>query len=899
MVDFIKRDKNDIFSRSILGFLFKNQKFLFTLRVIVSGLFFYAIFLGINNPAKENLFTTALFWSIFWSFFMVLTLPTLGRVFCGICPHGFLGKYITKFGLKKQMPKWMQNRFLGLLLLVLGWWGVYYIFPGVYRTPLGTATLFGVMTIFAFVLYYLYKDMSYCKYICPIGTVCKAYSKLSFTWLGSYKSACGECETFDCAKACPYNLKPFTFDKKNSMEDCTLCMECSSACESISFKFKKPSFSLFGKFKSLKVEIWAYILILASIPISMAFHHGIGRTTAAKDMIWSKTAQTFEGFLPSYIDSVGLFVFIYAVCFTVLSALVGMFIASKILNKPFKDTFYNLGYSYAPLFIFASLGHALSSFFTRGYEKIVEGFAWAFGFSIDVAPLAKRGDDWLLIFSGFKWLAIGWALVILYRRMKLIEANKLRKMLAFPFAASLIVFYFGVNQYRAYISEHYPRGGGMHSMHGGGAMFQSVPANKAVILQKGENRESCSVCGMKLAMFYKTNHAAHTQGGQTHQYCSIHCLIDEQKIKKVLLNDIKVVDTKTLKFIDAKSAFYVVGSKKKGTMSMVSKYAFSKKSDAQNFVKQFGGRILDFENASKIALRDFKAKSIRVKPIDTLFFSERDPNAKRMRGMGMMHMARGASNRVPTRSFWLVTKSINRPLCIKNAYGKFYALDRDGNQIEPKISKKKGCTKVTIEVPNNGYYNLYYVSKNDTVLNVSKYEYKRFSHGSDEKFSKEKIEPRVLSSVGFEIVRLRENEDSFYYRLSSADEVKFLVLKDNNPLKSARVTFKTQFGWQKTTRTDQDGIAKIKLIQDYNPDIEKFNKRFREKFILTASYKDKEKLYKASYTGTFMPSRDSYASYKYALFITILLLIVMSVGVFIYRYRVQKPFREVKFDEQD
>ncbi len=899
MVDFIKRDKDDIFSKPILGFLFKNQKFLFLLRVVVAGLFFYAIFLGIANPTKENLFTTALFWGIFWPFFMVLTLPTLGRLFCGICPHSFIGKYITKFGLKKKMPKWMQNRFIGLLLLVLGWWGIYYIFPGVYRTPFGSAMLFGVMSIVAFVIYFIYKDMDYCKYICPIGAVCRGYSKLSFTWLGSYKSACRECETFDCAKVCPHNLKPFTFDKKNSMEDCTLCMECCSACESISFKFKKPSFSLFGKFKSLKVEIWAYILILASIPVSMAFHHGIGRTTAAKDMIWSKTAQAFEGVLPSSIDSVGLFVFIYAVCFTVLAALVGMFIASKILNKPFKDIFYNLGYSYAPLFIFASLGHALSSFFTRGYEKIVEGFAWAFGFSVDVAPLAKRGDDWLLIFSGLKWLGIAWALVILYKRMKLIEANKLKKVLAFPFAASLIVFYFGVNQYRTYITEHYPRGGGMHSMHSSGTMFQSVPRNKAIILQKGENRDSCSVCGMKLAMFYKTNHAAHTKDGKVHQYCSIHCLVNEQKIKKNPLKEIKVVDTKTLKFIDAKSAFYVVGSKKQGTMSKVSKYAFANKEDAIEFSQKYGGKIVDFEYASKVALRDFKAKSIRVKPTDTLFFSQRDPNAKRMRGMGMMHMARGARSRVPTRSFWLVTKSINRPLCVKNTYGEFYALDRDGNQIEPKISKKKGCTKITIKVPNNGYYNLYYVSKKDTVLNVAKYEYKRFSHGSDEKFSKEKIEPRVLSSVGFEIVRLRGNEDSFYYRLSSGDEVKFLVLKDNNPLKGARVTFKTQFGWQKTTRTDQDGIAKIKLIQDYNPDIEKFNKRFREKFILTATYKDKEKFYKASYTGTFMPSRDSYASYKYALFIAILLLIVMSAGVFLYRYRVQKPFREVKFDEQD
>ncbi|MCF6172908.1 MAG: 4Fe-4S binding protein, partial [Campylobacteraceae bacterium] len=457
MVDFIKRDRDDIFGKKFFGFFFKNQKFLFGFRVVVLALFFYAIFLGFLDTSKSNIFTSALFWGIFWSLFMVTTLPTFGRIFCGICPHGFMGKYITKFGLKKRMPKWMQNRFFGLLLLVVGWWGVYYVFPGIYRTPFGTAMLFTVMTLVSFLIYFLYRDMSYCKYICPIGTVTRAFSKLSFTWLGTYKSACSECKTFDCAVACPYNLKPFTFDKKNSMEDCTLCMECSNACESINFKFKKPSFSLFKKFKYEKAEIWTYILILASIPIAMAFHHGIGRSKVAKEMIWYKSAEIFKPIFGSAVDSVGLFAYLYAMLFTILSATIGMYIASKILKKPFKEVFYNLGYSYAPLFIFASMGHALSGFFTRGYERIVEGFAWAFGLSVDVAPLAKRGDDWLMIFSAFKWIAIIWALVILYKRVKLIDVDKIRKLLAFPFAASLIIFYFCVNQYRSYIIDTYGR----------------------------------------------------------------------------------------------------------------------------------------------------------------------------------------------------------------------------------------------------------------------------------------------------------------------------------------------------------------------------------------------------------------------------------------------------------
>lgn len=477
MLKQITRDKNDIFGMPIFGFLFKNSKFLMLLRVIVTALFFYAIYFGFVHTGKENSFTPALFWGIFWSFFMVITLPTLGRVFCGICPHGFLGKYITKFGLQKKMPQWMQNRYIGIVLLVVGWWGIYYMFPGVYKTPFATALIFSIMTFIAIITYFVYKEMSYCTYICPIGTLTRAYAKLSFTWLGTYKSACNECRTFECVTACPSNLKPFTFDKRNSMTDCTLCMECSEACEAVSFKIVKPSQSLFKKFQVLPAEIWTYILILAVIPISMSFHHGINRSNAANDMIWTKTAHFVNSFLHvSTVDLVGLFAFLYALLFTVITAIVGMFIASNILKQDFKKVFYNLGYAYAPLFILGSLAHTLETFFVRGYDRIIEGFALGFGFGvINITPLAKHGESWLMIFGLLKWIAIIWALLILYKRIQLIDAPKIKKILAFPFAASLIIFFLSVNIYRAYILDTYGRAKSSYGMH---AQHKSVPVHR-------------------------------------------------------------------------------------------------------------------------------------------------------------------------------------------------------------------------------------------------------------------------------------------------------------------------------------------------------------------------------------------------------------------------------------
>ncbi len=138
-------------------------------------------------------------------------------------------------------------------------------------------------------------------------------------------------------------------------------------------------------------------------------------------------------------------------------------------------------------------------------------------------------------------------------------------------------------------------------------MFQMVPADKATILQDGKAKVFCPECGMTLPMFYKTNHAA-TVDGKAKQYCSIHCVVeDTQKGSK--LTDIKVVDVTTLKFISVEKATYVVGSSKKGTMTMVSKYAFANKVDAQAFAKENGGKVVDYSGAYKAAEGDFAKDS--------------------------------------------------------------------------------------------------------------------------------------------------------------------------------------------------------------------------------------------------------------------------------------------------
>ena len=916
MVSFMKRDNDDIYSKPILGFLFKNQKFIMALKVVVLALFVYALYFGFTHTGKDNIFTKAVFWGIFWSLFMVITLPTFGRIFCGICPHGFMGKYITKFGLKKTMPNWMQNRYIGVFLLVIGWWAMYYMFPGLFRTPLGTALMFTVLTLVSFVIYFLYKDMSYCKYICPIGTLTRAYGKLSFTWLGTYKSACNDCKTFECATACPYNLKPFTFDKRNSMSDCTLCMDCSDACEAVSFKYKKPSFSLWSKFKIVKAEIWAFILILASIPITMSFHHGIGRSNAAGDMIWSTTAEFFKGYISfGSIDPIGLFAFLYAVIFTVLAAVIGMFVASKILKKDFSSTFYDLGYSYAPLFILGSIAHSLETFFMRGYKQIVEGFAQGFGLTVEVASLAKRGDSWLHMFGLLKWVAIAWALIILYKRMKLLDTTKLRKILAYPFAASLIIFFLSVNMYRGYILETYGRASGGHGNHGGGGkMFQAVPKDKATLLQEGRNKSSCIACGMKLPMFYKTNHAAHLDG-KDRQYCSIHCFAEEKNVKKMPIKDFRVVDVTSLKFIDATTAFYVVGSKKKATMSEVSKYAFENKKDAIKFSKQYEGKVVDFQTALQIADKDFDTLENRMAqmplPEDRVYFVEKNPAAKKKRGGGG-HSHGRSRGQIPTKKVWTVfIDDMGKLNCIKDISADLYLLDYNLKVSKAKQGRKGGCKTVSFKMPDNGYYNLFYSDKmvDEGIFynTVAKYEYRRYNHSNDAVYDEQKMSEHSIKEVPFDILRVREKGETYYQRLYSGDKIRMKVVMDGKPIKDADVTMSTKSGWSKTAKTNKDGIAIFTLVKDYFPQWNKFDRRHKSEFLMTATYTketegvyDDEEYSKIKYTATYpsvyYPAVSGYKSYAYGLLAATATMVISGFVIYWYRRRREKPFQEVKFN---
>jgi len=59
-----------------------------------------------------------------------------------------------------------------------------------------------------------------------------------------------------------------------------------------------------------------------------------------------------------------------------------------------------------------------------------------------------------------------------------------------------------------------------------------------------------------------------------------------------------IVDAKNYGLVAAKDAFYVIDSHKYGTMQEY--FAFAKEEDANDHVKKYGGKVVDYETYQKI-----------------------------------------------------------------------------------------------------------------------------------------------------------------------------------------------------------------------------------------------------------------------------------------------------------
>ena len=116
---------------------------------------------------------------------------------------------------------------------------------------------------------------------------------------------------------------------------------------------------------------------------------------------------------------------------------------------------------------------------------------------------------------------------------------------------------------------------------------------------------SCTYCGMDRAKYSHSRVLIEYDDGSSFGACSLHCAaVDLANNIDKSPKSIGVGDYNSKKLIDAQGAFWVIGGKKPGVMTVNAKWAFEDKHAAEKFIKENGGVLATFDDAIKAAYED-------------------------------------------------------------------------------------------------------------------------------------------------------------------------------------------------------------------------------------------------------------------------------------------------------
>lgn len=196
---------------------------------------------GLLGPqlAPKNL-ATVLTW-VHYRGVLVLVLLATGNLFCMACPF-MLPRQLARrfFRPVRHWPRRLRSKWLavGLFVLILF---AYELFD-LWSSPWWTAWLIVAYFAAALGVDSVFRNASFCKWVCPIGQFNFAASTLSPLEVAVREpDICARCETFDCIRGTRHpedsalvvqrgcELALFQPRKTGNM-DCTFCLDCVQAC---------------------------------------------------------------------------------------------------------------------------------------------------------------------------------------------------------------------------------------------------------------------------------------------------------------------------------------------------------------------------------------------------------------------------------------------------------------------------------------------------------------------------------------------------------------------------------------------------------------------------------------------------------------------------------------------
>jgi transcriptional regulator with AAA-type ATPase domain/polyferredoxin len=200
--------------------------------VALFALILYLSFFGETTP-QGNLATT-LAWAVGWPV-LVLSFFLAGRASCAVCPMGFAAVLGARLGAsKRHVPAWIKEHdvaiaMVGFFLIVLA-----EETTAMRRSPQLTGLLLLTISAGAVVTGLLYPRRTWCRHVCPLGSLAGVCSTSGVVELRPTFDVCAaKCTGHACFKGddhvpgCPmFNHLMFL----ESNQHCVLCMNCVRTC---------------------------------------------------------------------------------------------------------------------------------------------------------------------------------------------------------------------------------------------------------------------------------------------------------------------------------------------------------------------------------------------------------------------------------------------------------------------------------------------------------------------------------------------------------------------------------------------------------------------------------------------------------------------------------------------
>ena len=229
----------DLLATPVLGTFLKHRYARPVLQLVLFGLAAVMIVHGFLGPklAPRNL-ATLVTW-VHYRGILILVLVAAGNLFCMGCPFMLPRNAARRFFQPtRQWPPMLRNKWLAVALFAAILFS-YELFD-LWGSPALTASLILAYFAGALLVDSLFKNASFCKYVCPLGQFNFATSTVSPLEIAvAEKDVCATCTTHDCIRGtfdedskmiqrgCELSL--FQPEKVGNM-DCTFCLDCVHAC---------------------------------------------------------------------------------------------------------------------------------------------------------------------------------------------------------------------------------------------------------------------------------------------------------------------------------------------------------------------------------------------------------------------------------------------------------------------------------------------------------------------------------------------------------------------------------------------------------------------------------------------------------------------------------------------